>query len=639
MVLVTVVAGVTAFAVVRLYAFAEGRQGARLSLQMLRTKTAILSQLEWQAVAERGVSDVLAGRVQKSLTDAQLSSGKAMGELGSGTGMLAVERELAAYQSAIRTEFSLLAQGDLEAAERLDEARVDPTFERLWSRIDASQAISDRQARRAESIARRGMIFALVLGLILVGALMLRLASATRATREAFFDPLTGLANRMLLADRLTVALRLAERTGERVAVLFFDLDDFKRVNDTLGHAAGDTLLKAVAERLGETGRASDTLGRLGGDEFVLVLSGAVDDVSAQAAAARVLDQLAEPFVIAGHQVVVTASIGCAVSEYDTSSDELLRNADLAMYASKRQGKRCVVVYEPSMYEALSDRLRLESDLREALARNEISLAYQPIVEVETGRLQSMEALARWTHPVRGAVSPTLFIPLAEETGMIQEIGRFVLLEATQQLRRWQTEHTLIPPIGVAVNVSPVQLQSGRIVDDVREALRASGIDPSTLTLEITESVLVERGDNFASALGALDELGVRLAVDDFGTGYSSLASLAQFPIDTLKIDRSFIENVTDDAGGLEMVRSILELGRALGLDAVAEGIETGGQAEVLRALDCDYGQGYHFAYPLTIDTVEDFVALHAAPLEPLSARHGAAGRVRKAPRIQPDTT
>jgi predicted signal transduction protein with EAL and GGDEF domain len=358
-------------------------------------------------------------------------------------------------------------------------------------------------------------------------------------------------------------------------------------------------------------------------------------------AAARIFDQLTAPFTIAGHEVTMTASVGWAVSEGGGSpSDDLLRNADLAMYAGKRQGKRCVVMYEPSMHEALSDRLQLETDLREALARGEITVAYQPIVAVDSGRVRSMEALARWTHPERGAIGPALFIPLAEQSGMIHEIGRFVLLTATAQLQRWQSERSFVPPIGINVNVSPFQLQGGRVVDDVREALRESGIDPWALTLEITESVLVDRGDNFSSTLEQLAQLGVRLAIDDFGTGFSSLSTLGRFPIDTLKIDRSFIEGVTGPDGGLELVRSIVELGGRLGLDVVAEGIETSAQADILRELSCTYGQGYHYARPLTAEAADDYLAEHSspAPARPRPRPRRAGDPAAHAPAIRVET-
>lgn len=615
--------GLSAFAILWLQALAEGRQHGSHSLQVLRTEAVVLSQLEWQAVAEQGVSPELSEQIRETRARARAAFERTLAELGSAWGMPGIESELGRYLSLTVTEFSLIGDGKLAEARRLDEASVDPTFERLTSRIEAAQAAAVRHAERAASMARAGTVFALALGLIAVGVLFWRLASTKQAARKAFCDPLTGLPNRGLLTDRLTQALKLAERTGGRVAVLFLDLENFKRVNDTLGAAAGDTLLRAVADRLLAAGRATDTVARIGGDRFALVLQGVVDEVWAAVAAARLVDELAEPFLIAGQQVSVGASIGCAVSDQGaSSSDEMVRNADLAMYASKRQGNRCVVMYEPSMYEALSDRLHLETDLRDALARNEITVAYQPIVEVHTGRLGSMEALVRWTHPVRGVVGPTLFVPLAEETGMIQEIGRFALLEATRQLRRWQTGRTFIPPLSVSVNVSPVQLQDGRIVDDVRAAIRDSGIDPSTLMLEITESVLVERGDNFASTLDELDKLGVRLAIDDFGTGYSSLASLKRFPIDMLKIDRSFLAEVSADGSGLELVRSIVQLGRALGLDVVAEGIETGAQAKILRQLDCDYGQGFHYAQPLTGDAVESYVVSKSSPAGPRFRQH-----------------
>lgn len=627
--------------VLHLQGVAERHQRKAEALVAVSLQTALLSRLEWQAVAEGGLGAELVTRLREIRGRARANGAQTLGELRGQSDGPALERLLTSYLSSAATGFTLLAAGKVDAARRLNAERIDPAFDRLEAGIAPALARERSQALRTAAIAKSARILVVILALLGLGTLFWRLTSKRQAAREAFFDPLTGLANRMLVADRLNQALRLAERTGERVAVLFLDLDDFKRVNDTLGHAAGDTLLKEVAGRLRATGRSSDTIGRLGGDEFAIVLQGVADGVDApMSAAARIFDQLTAPFTVAGHEVTMTASVGWAVSESGGSpAEDLLRNADLAMYAGKRQGKRCVVMYEPAMQEALSDRLQLEGDLREALARGEISVAYQPIVAVDGGRLRSLEALARWTHPERGAIGPALFIPLAEQAGMIQEIGRFVLLTATAELRRWQSERSFVPPIGVNVNVSPFQLQGGRIVDDVREALRESGIDPWTLTLEITESVLVDRGDTFMSTLEQLARLGVRLAIDDFGTGCSSLSTLGRFPIDTLKIDHSFIEAVTGPDGGLELVRSIVELGGRLGLDVVAEGIETGAQADILRELSCAFGQGYHYARPLAAGAVDAYLTVHSSPAPTRVQARRAADPAPHAPAIQARTT
>jgi diguanylate cyclase (GGDEF)-like protein len=595
------------------------------SLSTVRFETAVLGRLEWQANAEGEASGELAEQIQYAAARARAALARTIGELGRRDGTQAIDRLLTTYLSLTATEFSLLAQGRFGAATQVGTERLEPTFERLQSQIATEQARARDAARRVEMRAKVEGIALLLLALIAISALFWRLASAQQAAQDAFFDPLTGLANRMLVMDRLTQALRQAERRGGRAAVLFLDLDDFKRINDTLGHAAGDALLRAVAQRLRTAVRVTDTVGRFGGDEFAIVLQGDVDEVGPPAAVARVVDELAAPFTVAGHQVTVTASIGLAVSDTGGATPaELVRSADLAMYVGKGQGKGRLVTYEPSMHEALADRLELETDLGDALARNEITVVYQPIVDVATGKPRSLEALARWAHPARGAIGPALFIPLAEEARVIQEIGRFVLLQATQQLRRWQTDHGFSPPIGVNVNVSLSQLQEGRVVEDVRYALRQSGIDPRLLTLEVTESVLVGRGDDVVSTLDQLAGLGVRLAVDDFGTGYSSLSGLSRFPIDTLKIDRSFIESMDDGEGGLELVRSIVELGGRLGLDVIAEGIETAAQADAVRQLHCAYGQGFHYARPLAADAVAGYLAAQSLPSTPSTRAAGS---------------
>jgi diguanylate cyclase (GGDEF)-like protein/PAS domain S-box-containing protein len=429
---------------------------------------------------------------------------------------------------------------------------------------------------------------------------------------NAFHDALTGLANRALFADRLEHALARTDRAATPVAVLFVDLDDFKAVNDGSGHAAGDALLVAVAERLRRVLRPSDTIARLGGDEFAVLIEDAADLTQAQAAADRLLDAFAQPFPAAGGEVRVTASVGIAsgaVGQNDAA--ELLRHADVAMYAAKEAGKGRSAVFAADMDSAIIGQLQLKAELARAVERGEFTVYYQPTVELATGRLAGVEALVRWQHPERGLVPPLDFIPLAEQTGLIVPIGQFVLTQACRQLRDWHLAYPTRPPMTVSVNLSARELDEPGLVESVRAALADAELDPAHLVLEITESLLLV---DLHATLGKLDQLrslGVRLAVDDFGTGYSSLAYLENLPVDILKIDKSFVDRIGMPAAGLDgaadparpvMVSAISRLGHALRLQMVAEGIEQSEQVDALRGLDCQYGQGYYFARPLTAD-------------------------------------
>jgi diguanylate cyclase (GGDEF)-like protein len=515
------------------------------------------------------------------------------------------------YRHVVDEELALVAAGRAGAAEVIDRRLAGPSYERFRLAIDTARDRAETRAEDAAALARGGTFAILALAAGLLVWLLWRFDHARRIAHEAFYDSLTGLANRTLFADRLDHALALAGRREEALAVLFLDLDDFKVVNDTLGHGAGDDLLVEVAERLVSQTRVSDTVARLGGDEFAFLLEATTEE-GARRFAHRITDALGSPFVIAGRTLSVRATVGYAIgARGDDEAEELLRNADLAMYSGKRQGKGRVVGYEPSMYQALADRLELEADLRGALDRGELALVYQPIVDVETSRLMSVEALARWNHPSRGVVPPTVFIPIAEETGLIRDIGRWALVEACQRAAGWQSTDAAI---GVGVNVSPAQFLHGELVRDVRAALSRSGLDPVLLTLEITESVLVERGEAFLEELEALSALGVRIAVDDFGTGYSSLSSLGRFPVDVVKIDRSFIVDLEGDPDAHALVRSIVDLGHSLGLVAVAEGIEQSEQADVLQGAGCGLAQGFHYAKPMEADEVTQLLADRGEP-------------------------
>ncbi len=435
---------------------------------------------------------------------------------------------------------------------------------------------------------------------------------------QAFHDPLTGLPNRALFADRTEHAVLVRGRSVELgVGVLFLDLDDFKTVNDSLGHASGDTLLRAVGIRLVDALRPGDTVARFGGDEFAVLLEDLTSHEEAALVAERIADVLRVPFVVDGREMFITASIGIA---FGHDAEELLRSADVAMYRAKAAGKAHYAFYEPAMDDAAHTRLQLTADLRRASFRGEFVLEYQPTVDLLTGRPTGLEALIRWRHPQRGVVMPLDFIPLAEETGLVVPIGRWALAKACAQAAHWLRRFAGSQPLTMSVNLSARQLHHEGLVEDVAAALRGSGFPARLLTLELTESMLVRGGDSVVATLQELKALGVRLALDDFGTGYSSLSYLRNLPVDTLKIDRSFVEGADAGADGESVLRGIVQLGQALGLVLVAEGIERASQAEALRALGCPFGQGFHFWQPLPEAAVSEILAAELEDREPLTA-------------------
>jgi diguanylate cyclase (GGDEF)-like protein/PAS domain S-box-containing protein len=423
-----------------------------------------------------------------------------------------------------------------------------------------------------------------------------RKALEQKLTFQAFHDPLTRLANRSLFRERVEHALE--RRQSGDTAVLFIDLDNFKTINDSLGHAAGDHVLVETAHRLRSALRAEDTAARLGGDEFGVLLEDA--DVTASARVAeRIRSALGVPFWVVGQEVFISASIGIATREAGDTATELLRNADVAMYTAKTKGKARFEVFEARMHDAVVARLGLEAELRRAIDRREFVIHYQPIVKLQTGEVIGAEALVRWQHPTRGLVPPLEFIPLAEETGLIVPLGGWILREACRQLAEWQRLRGGGEPFVMNVNLSSRQLVRDAIADEVAAAVDESGIRASWLVLEVTETVLMADPVVAATALGHIRELGVRVALDDFGSGYSSLSHLRRFPIDIVKIDKSFVDDVATDGVESAIARSIIDLGRAMQIETVAEGIEAGEQAETLRSLGCGFGQGFFFARPL----------------------------------------
>jgi diguanylate cyclase (GGDEF)-like protein len=433
----------------------------------------------------------------------------------------------------------------------------------------------------------------------------------TRRQEELAFlathDALTGLPNRTLILDRVEQMLVRARRSQAPVAALFVDLDNFKSINDTLGHGVGDELLRAVAARLDGVVRDIDALGRLGGDEFVVVAEGMSLESGPEMIADRLLEALKQPFELEGadqNRLTVTASVGIAAGDR-VSAEELLRDADIAMYRAKWDGKNRFVVFESGMQDAVQGRMELEMDLRTAFEKEEFFLVYQPTFDLENMTPTGMEALIRWRSPVRGIVQPDDFIPLLEETGLIWEVGTWVLRQACLQGAAWRRAGY---GVGMAVNVSARQLDTDEFVTEVRDALAHSGLEPGALTIEITETTLMRDADETARRLVQVKELGVRIAIDDFGTGYSSLAYLQRFPVDALKIDRSFISRASQDPEGDTLIRTLVQLGKSLSIETLAEGIEQSRELSLLKEEHCDSGQGFLFARPLELAACDAFL-------------------------------
>ena len=417
----------------------------------------------------------------------------------------------------------------------------------------------------------------------------------------AYHDTLTGLPNRLLIEDRLRHSIALAKREQQKLAVLFLDIDQFKSVNDGLGHLVGDILLQQVALLIRAQMRSSDTLGRLGGDEFLILLQGVHRGESCALMARKISDALAAPIQVLSHCIHIGVSIGIAIYPDDgADAPALMKNADTAMYEAKTAGRGTFRYFQSSMSDQAARRLELDLELRQAIQRNELSLAYQAKVSAQTGQVVGYEALLRWRNQKQGFISPAQFIPVAEDSGLITQIGDWVLVETCRQIALWEAMG--LGRLPVAINVSARQLAAGNLVERVLEATAGASISPALLEIEVTESVLMARPKEVVQTLRALKALGVRVAIDDFGTGYSSLAYLRHLPIDVLKIDRSFVAESELDVNGLAIVKTILALGRTLGLTVIAEGVETPSQASLLRRLGCDQMQGFLFATPVSGD-------------------------------------
>jgi diguanylate cyclase (GGDEF)-like protein len=442
----------------------------------------------------------------------------------------------------------------------------------------------------------------------------------------ATHDALTGLPNKTLIVDRIEQVLLRSRRSHTPVAALLIDLDNFKDINNKLGHSSGDALLRAVAQRLDAVVRDVDALGRLGGDEFVVIVSEFLAGVGPEMIAGRLLDTLKRPFQLEAAETPfsVSASVGIAAAEV-TSAEELLRDADVAMYRAKREGKNRYVVFESEMQDAVQGRLELEMDLRDALSKHQFFVVYQPTIDLRDMQPTGVEALIRWRHPGRGVVVPNDFIPLLEDSGLIIEVGRWVLQEACRQGAAWREAGQRI---GMAVNVSARQLDTDEFIDDVKDALASSGLDAGALTLEITETALMHDVETTARRLNAIKQLGVRIAIDDFGTGYSSLARLQRFSVDALKIDRSFTATLTQNPEGETLIHTLIQLGKALSIETLAEGIEQQQELSLLQEERCDSGQGFLFARPMEVTAAEEFLEDWGKTTTHLATAARSAGRI-----------
>ena len=446
------------------------------------------------------------------------------------------------------------------------------------------------------------------------------LTERTRLTRHALHDALTGLPNRVLFVDHVRRALARLERRAESVAVLFIDLDRFKVINDSLGHGAGDALLVEAARRLQTVLRAHDAVARFGGDEFVVLCDDLTDSQQAVSIAERIVTVLSRPFALDGTEAYTSASVGIAfTSDPDARAEDLLRDADAAMYRAKTSGRNGYEVFDEDMRTRAVVRLELESQLRRALERDELRVHYQPQVNLADDRIAGVEALVRWQHPDRGLLPPADFLPLAEETGLIADVDAWVLEQACAQAKAWSDAHPTLHRLTMSVNISGRQLAQPGLARTVARVLTRTGLPPSRLCLEMTESVLMDDVGTASAALEALKRLGVQIAVDDFGTGYSSLAHLSRFPVDVLKVDRSFVAGLSDAAESWSMVAAVLSLSRALGLTTIAEGVEHEHQLGALRSLGCEVAQGYRFARPQPAEDIEE-VLVHGLGRGPRSS-------------------
>ncbi|RZU54459.1 diguanylate cyclase (GGDEF)-like protein [Krasilnikovia cinnamomea] len=606
---------------------AENQTSARLqSLVLLLNEE---SSLQWKTLADPSIR----ARVARDTGAIRGRESQVLTRLAA-TMPAATSRELVGlisdYHAVLDEQQDLLIVDNTNEAIKVERSKTGPQLRALSDRIGELAETAAAEAGKASATANYVLVVAMILTAAMIGALLRRFDRAHRAAaasaaellrqeraalqlanenaatirHQAEHDALTGLPNRKLFIERMQQALRAGEP-----AVMFVDLDDFKRINDSLGHAAGDALLVEVAARLRGSVRDNDTAARLGGDEFaILIENGGAD--TAISVAQRIIEALAEPVDTGGTQVLTRGSVGIAVAGPDRDGTDLLRQADVAMYAAKNRGKGRFVVFDQSMQDRVRSRVGLEVDLRRALETDEIHLAYQPIVCLNSGAIVGAEALVRWTHPSQGMLSPAAFLPVAEASGLILPLGRRVLELACAQATRWLADRPGNDFV-ISVNLSVHQLQHRGMVEEICAVVDGAGLPPAALMLEITESAMVHDGELVATQVERLRALGFGVALDDFGTGYSSITHLQRFRVDQLKIDRSFV--AADDG----VCEAVLRLAELLGLETVAEGIETAEQARRVRDFGCKYGQGYWFAKPVA---PEAFQELLSAPARVLAA-------------------
>ena len=504
-----------------------------------------------------------------------------------------------------------------------------PAFYELWQQALAWPALDRRCEMRLQDGAEGWRHTELILTNLLQDAAVQGVVGTVRditarkvfeqqLKQQAFYDSLTGLPNRALFQDRLAQAMGGASHRQRQVGLLFIDLDNFKLVNDSLGHLVGDVLLIEAARRLQACVQSEQTVARIGGDEFVILIPQVSGEADASWMAERIAQEFARPFTLDTRDVVVTASVGIALGDAGhETAESLLRNADVAMYRAKSGGKGAHVVFEASMHTDALVRLELESDLRQAFERSEFYVHYQPIVTLQSGRIHGAEALVRWKHPKRGLIAPSEFIPVAEEMGLIVPLGQWVLEQACRQAALWRAEYPIDGAVTMGVNLSPRQFQQPNLVENVERALHKAGLAPESLKLEITEGVAMRDAEATIVTLGRLKQLGLQLAIDDFGTGYSSLAYLKRLPLDILKIDRSFVTGAGENEEDTAIVRAIISLAQSLNLTVTAEGIETDSQAILMRSWGCERGQGYYWSRPVEAELFGRMLAAEEHPAAP----------------------
>lgn len=561
-------------------------------------------------LAESGVAalSLIAELTQNQIEVPLIICDRAMPEMDGATLLSQLHGQFPKTQKILITELS----GLNEAIQAVNRVNLYRYITKPWDETDLSLTVREalRSYEQAKQLAEQNQTLKQM-------HLELQLEIANRRRAEALLvydalhDALTGLPNRTLLVERLEQAIRTARYDPTyQFAVLFIDLDRFKIVNDSLGHAVGDELLVAISTRFHNCLRTTDIVARLGGDEFTVLLEGIQDPSDATQVAQRILESLCTPFNLKSHTLASSASIGIVMGStaYENATD-LLRDADLAMYHAKETGRSCYALFDRELHVQTLKLLQIQSDLRQALEREEFVLHYQPIVSLGTGKLIGFEALVRWQHPQQGFISPAEFIPTAEETGFIIFLGEWVLREACRQMRQWQQQFPLHSPLTISVNISSKQFSQVNFVQQIEQILLETGFDAHLLKLEITESVLMENAKSSTTMLAQLQALGIRLSIDDFGTGYSSLSYLHRLRLDTLKIDRSFVRDVDLNVEKIEIIRTIIALAWNLGMDVVAEGIETKKQLFQLRSLKCEYGQGYLFSKPLDCEKIEALLA------------------------------